>query len=230
MNKFFLSLSLLTFIGCSTLEYRSSYILENQTSQSGDSWKRVCTVWNSTDGAAYTTALGAKILIKAPEHRQSLFWGPVLAPFIPSSHHDQKFAPHIEIQVVPAPGQTVKLPLKNVKMFMDDKEVTFESGSYYLKGAMNHELTQGILEKHQMSSEIEIRSPYSITLSGAQSSEPKVLNISFILVDGNQSENKTIRFKQFNDTKYRPVLLPGIETDEVCLNPIFEGQRTRNLL
>ncbi len=228
------TVSLILFLqlaGCSSIDHRLNYVLhEPSVSDQTSSWRRICTVWNATDGAAFSTISGSQVLVKAPVHIQTIFWGPLLVPIIPVSHQDREFVPYVEIQIVPASEQTMKFPLQEVKILSDDDEVSIEKANYSIRGTRNQELTQGILEKDQLHSNINIVSPYSVTLSGKSSTKkPKVLTVSFVLANESNSERRIVQFRQSETTKYKPFLFPGMETDERCQNPIIEGERTRNL-
>lgn len=227
MKSFIISSSLAfgLCLGCSTLSSRTDY----HSSKTNDS-QPVCTIWNSDDGAALTSLLGTRVLIKPPAFKRSHFFGPLFIPFIPVHFGKDSLNASIELQFEPEDNGTLRLPISKIEVHFDGRKIDFQNAAYRIQGVQNQEMTSGYLEKAKLEEEITINRPYAITLTGSQQPFPENIDVTFTLYKKNKSEAKTLRFHKEEDTIYKAFILPGSETDALCNTTIPQLGNKRNLL
>ncbi len=231
MKNFMIVIAFFTLIlsGCSFFSTKTEYhsFVSPQLALSKNV-QPICTIRNSKDGAALSSALGAHLLVKPPAYWRTFLFGPPLLPIIPVHFRTDTLRGNVELQVLPTDGEV--LFLSNVEMRFDGRKVDFSGATYRIKGRLNQEVTAGIFKREQLDSEIKIERPYAISLNGSDEEFPEKIEVSFQLRRGHEKEGKLLEFIRKSGIDYRPFVIPGEESDVICETSLPEIGAKRDFL
>ncbi len=227
MRLWSLLLFLINFLlsGCSSISTRIDYHATKAVDV-----QPICTIWNSTNGAALTNAFESQILVKTPAQHRSNFFGPLIIPLIPVYLGKESLNSRLELQIIPKEGKALLLPIQEIEMFFDGKKIVFSNASYRVKGRTNSEITYGMLDQEKLNSSVEIKQPYSIVLETSKyQSPPKNIEVRFVIYNGSERQEKVLHFNKESDVEYNPFFLPGQEMHAKCKTKFADGRNGQDL-